>query len=196
MNDNPWRSRGYLPHFDQPGLVQALSFRLQDAVPDAVVEAWKIELAQAQAFAQTRLRKVELRKRLLRYEDTGRGACWLRDERVAAMVENALLHFDAERYRLMCWCVMPNHLHALIETRESWSLANVAQSWKSYTGQVANKILQRSGAFWAREYYDRFVRDEQHFRYAVEYIEDNPVKAGLVATRHEWRWSSAWWKRT
>ena len=67
-------------------------------------------------------------------------------------------------------------------------------SWKSYTSHAANKILQRSGDFWFREYFDRFIRDDRHFARAVNYIEENPVKAGLVRTREAWRWSSAWWK--
>jgi len=192
---NPWRSRGYLPHFDQPRLVQALTFRLHDAVPDAVLQSWKAELARVERLPAARSAEVEIRKRLLRYEDAGHGACWLRDERLASLVENALLHFDDQRYRLIAWCVMPNHVHALVETREGWPLTDIVQSWKSYTAHAANKILRRSGDFWAREYYDRFLRDDRHFRNAVEYIEENPVKAKLAAARHEWRWSSAWGQR-
>jgi putative DNA methylase len=192
---SPWHSRGYLPHFDQPRLLQTLTFRLHDAVPDAVVQSWRSELAQVETLPTAGKANAELRKRLLRYEDAGHGACWLRDERLADLVENALLHFDDQRYRLIAWCVMPNHVHALVETRPGWPLAGIVQAWKSYTAHRANKILRRSGDFWAREYYDRFLRDDQHFRNAVEYLEENPVKAGLVGTRHDWRWSSAWRRR-
>jgi len=108
-------------------------------------------------------------------------------------VENALLHFDGKRYRLIAWCIMPNHVHGLIE-REDWPLAGIIHSWKSFTAHAANQILNRSGDFWFREYFDRFIRDERHFRNAVAYIEENPVKAGFVRLREMWRWSSAWWK--
>lgn len=191
---SPWRSRGYLPHFDQPRLVQAITFRLYDAVPDAVVEAWQRELDWNESLPVSDPRRAELRKRISRYEDSGHGACWLRDDRIAALVEGALLHFDEQRYRLIAWCVMPNHVHALIEAQEGWPLAGIMHSWKSYTSHAANKILHRSGDFWFREYFDRFIRDDQHFARAVHYIEENPVKAALVRTREAWRWSSAWWK--
>ena len=191
---SPWRSRGYLPHFDQPRLVQAITFRLHDAVPDSVVETWQRELDWNESLPVSDPRRAELRKRISRYEDSGHGACWLRDDRVAALVEGALLHFDEQRYRLIAWCVMPNHVHALIEAQENWPLALIMHSWKSYTSHAANKILQRSGDFWFREYFDRFIRDDRHFARAVHYIEENPVKAALVRTREAWRWSSAWWK--
>jgi len=187
---NPWRSRCYLPHFDQPRLVQSLTFRLHDAVPDAKVQSWKNDLAWVENLPAADPRNIELRKRIAQYEDAGHGACWLRDERIAILVENALLYFDDLRYRLMAWCVMPNHVHALIETRERWALAAIVHSWKSYTAHEAGKILGRSGPFWFREYHDRFIRDDRHFANAVEYIETNPVKAGLVAIRGAWRWSS------
>ena len=100
-------------------------------------------------------------------------------------------HFDGERYRLLAWCVMPNHVHALIETKEGFPLADVLHSWKSFTGSQANKFLNRRGEFWQREYLDRFVRNAEHYEAVVAYIEENPVKAGLAKFKTEWAWSSA-----
>ncbi|HEV7667210.1 MAG TPA: transposase [Thermoanaerobaculia bacterium] len=136
-------------------------------------------------------RKEILRKRLVRYEDAGHGACWLRDAHVAALVEMALLDFDGERYRLIAWCIMPNHVHALIETIGEWPLDRVVHGWKSYTSHQANRLLGRTGSFWAREYHDRFVRDDDHLAICVRYIENNPLAAGLVLQADSWRWSSA-----
>src|SRR5689334_18812912 len=90
---NPWRSRGYLPHFDQPHLMQSLTFRLYDAVPDSVIEAWKAELRWVKNLSAADPREIKLQKRVLRYEDACHGACWLRDERIAAAVEDSLLFF-------------------------------------------------------------------------------------------------------
>ncbi|HEX6904233.1 MAG TPA: transposase [Thermoanaerobaculia bacterium] len=190
----PWHSRGYLPHFDHPNLLQSLTFRLHDAVPQPLIESWRAELARNNTLTPQN-REAELRKLLATYEDAGHGACWLRDPRIAALVENALLHFDAQRYCLIAWCLMPNHVHALIETAEPWPLGAIIHSWKSFTSHEANRILRRSGDFWFREYFDRFIRDEQHFVNAVTYIERNPVKAGLAGSPEEWRWSSAWRRR-
>jgi REP element-mobilizing transposase RayT len=123
--------------------------------------------------------------------DSGLGACALRDVRIASVVETALLHFDDRRYRLLAWCIMPNHVHAVIEQLEGHSLTTVVQSWKSFTAKQANAILRQTGRFWAPDYFDRYVRDETHLAAAIRYAEENPVKAGLAMAAHEWRWSSA-----
>jgi len=137
-------------------------------------------------------RQTERERRIAACLDAGHGACWLKAPRIAALVENALLHFDGQRYRLLAWCVMPNHVHALVETKEGFPLPEIVHSWKSFTANEANKILRRTGDFWQREYHDRFIRDDDHYRNAVVYIENNPVKAGLVKTAQAWRYSSAW----
>lgn len=126
------------------------------------------------------------------YEDAGHGACDLRDPRIAEIVENALLHFDGQRYRLLEWCIMPNHVHVLIETASGHALGDVVQSWKSFTAKKANQILGRSGKFWMADYYDRFVRDENHLIAVRRYIRENPVNAGLCDRAEEWRFGSGW----
>ena len=115
----------------------------------------------------------------------------MRDSRIAHMVENALLHFGGERYQMIAWVIMPNHVHVLIETFEGYQLSGIVHSWKSYTAKEANRILGRTGRFWSREYFDRCIRDERHFANAVRYIDNNPVKAGLVAAPEDWPFSSA-----
>src|SRR5688572_22912411 len=89
-----WHSRGYLPHFDEPGLVQSITFRLYDSVPREVLQQWQSELGWHEAMHAGDLRSVELRKRIARFEDQGRGQCWLQMPAVGGMVERALLHFD------------------------------------------------------------------------------------------------------
>jgi REP element-mobilizing transposase RayT len=125
------------------------------------------------------------------YLDAGYGSCSLREEHIAQLVEEALLHFDGQRYRLLAWVIMPNHVHVLTEVLPGHPLAEIVHSWKSFTAKEANTILGRSGAFWQPEYFDRFIRDEQHLANAIRYIHDNPVKARLVGRAEEWPYSSA-----
>ena len=186
-----WHSRGYLPHLDQPEIIQSVTFRLSDSIPADVVVGWKNELALTGKEAASDPRCAELRDRIERYAGQGHGACWLRDGRVADQVENALLHFDGVRYRLLAWVIMPNHVHALIGTMLGFPLEGVMHSWKSFTAKKINRILGRSGQVWEQDYFDRYIRDEKHLATVVDYIEQNPVKAGLVDSAHEWRWSSA-----
>jgi putative DNA methylase len=183
-----WYSRDYLPHFDQPGLVQAITFRLDDSMPAEVLARWRDELA----FLPDEKSKAELQRRIADYLDAGHGECLLRDPRIAKIVEDALLHFDGERYRLLAWVVMPNHVHVLIETREGWPLAGLAHSWKGFVAHEANQLLGREGAFWQREYHDRYIRNEKHLGFARNYIAQNPVKAHLCVNAEDWRWSSMW----
>ncbi len=186
-----WYSRGRLPHFDAAHTYQFITFRLHDSVPAEVIAQWKAELHWTEQTQPHSKEAIELRKRIEKYEDSGYGACYLRDERIAALVENALKHFDGQRYHLVAWCIMPNHVHVLIQQIEGHSLPKVIHSWKSYTAHEANKLLKRSGDFWMPDYFDRFIRDEKHFMTVVEYIHQNPVKAGLVSAPQEWPWSSA-----
>jgi REP element-mobilizing transposase RayT len=111
--------------------------------------------------------------------------------RAAQSVENALLHFDGERYRVLAWCVMPNHAHVIVEQLEGWPLANIVHSWKSYAANEVNRLLGRTGQLWLREYFDRFMRDDDHLSGTIQYVEQNPVKAGLVEHAKDWPHSSA-----
>jgi REP element-mobilizing transposase RayT len=168
-------------------MIQALNFRLADSLPAPVMERWKIELAhrtESEAAAAIRWRAET-------YLDAGHGECWLRRPDIARLAENALLYFDGQRYRLLAWCVMPNHIHAMIETREGFPLPDILHSWKSFTGNQANKLLTRRGEFWQREYWDRYIRDAGHYEQAIGYIEENPLKAGLARVKADWPWSSA-----
>ena len=116
--------------------------------------------------------------------DHGSGACHLRRGDVAGIVASAIRHFDGERYRLYAWCVMPNHVHVVLEPLGDWKLAQILHSWKSFTAHRANRLLRRSGEFWQREYYDRMLRDGREFLRAVAYVAENPRKAGL----RNWPW--------
>ena len=183
-----WHSRGYLPHLDAGNaVIQTICFRLADSLPGHVVESWQAEL-QTHPSGK---REGELRTRIERYLDAGRGACWLGDSRIGAIVENALLHFDGERYRLLAWVVMPNHVHAVVEQTGPFSLSEIVGAWKSYTAKLANRTLGRTGPFWQADYFDRFIRDDEHLARAIAYIETNPVTAGLCDTAADWVFGSA-----
>jgi REP element-mobilizing transposase RayT len=112
------------------------------------------------------------------------------------MVEDALLHFDGERYRIHAWVIMPNHVHVLFTPYGAFMLEDILHSWKSFTAKKANRLLEMVGKFWQEEYFDRFIRDELHFSRALEYIEFNPVKAGLCLKSIDWRFTSARYRAT
>jgi putative transposase len=176
-----WHSRGYLPHCDVPGLIQSITFRLGDSLPSEV----RATILADKPSGELR------RERLEELLNTGHGDCWLARGDTAALVQEALLYFDSQRYQLLAWCVMPNHVHVLIETRDGYPLGEVVHSWKSFTAKQINHRLGRSGMVWAADYFDRYIRDDAHLQGAIDYIEDNPVKAGLAGRPEDWPFSSA-----
>jgi REP element-mobilizing transposase RayT len=191
LKDAGWHSRGYLPHFDGAAQAQFITYHLADSIPAKVIKRWKEELKHVENEQE----QVLLQRRIEKYLDQGYGESLLKDERVAAMVQNSLLKFDAIRYRLFAWVVMPNHLHWLMTRFEDYELKDILHSIKSYTAHEANKILNRAGQFWIEDYFDRYIRNEKHFQHTVAYIEMNPVKAGLCDKPGDWPFSSAWFKK-
>ena len=63
------------------------------------------------------------------------------------------------------------------------------QSLKRHTARQANRILGREGAFWQDESYDRVIRDNEEHARIINYVLENPVKAGLVSKWEEWQWT-------
>jgi REP element-mobilizing transposase RayT len=123
------------------------------------------------------------------------GPHWLNDPRIADFVAKAILIGDCERhfYGLRAWAVMPNHVHLLILPLVP---VPVLMRWlKGSTARYANHILGRTGTpFWQDESFDHYLRDSSHLERAIAYVEENPVKAGLVCSAEQWRWSSAGWQ--
>ena len=178
-----WTDRGYLPHRDEPGLIQSVTFHLYDSMPKERRHEWEHLLEIADSWE--RARQIE------EWLDKGAGSCVLRQPRCAEIILGALLHFNLQRYRLNAWCVMPNHVHVLFEVFDGHPMGVVIHSWKTFTTREINKLLDRKGSFWQDDYFDRYMRDEQHRRNELAYIEANPVTAGLAKTPEDWPFSSA-----
>lgn len=182
-----WHGRGYLPHCDFPGLIQSVSIHLFDSVPTEVIERWIRELDSA----RDKKSKEKLCERIERYADMGYGSCFLSHANVAELVEDAILHSDGKRYVILAWCIMPNHFHTLFVPRVGHSVSDILQTWKSFTSHRANKLLRRQGEFWFPDYFDEFMKTTKQLEATIDYIELNPVTAGLAKCREQWLYSSA-----
>jgi len=181
----PWHHRGYLPHFDGQRALQFVTFRLADTLPSHFLQKVKLQAERKQ------ITDIEYHREIERFLDTGYGPLFLRNSDIASVIQENLVRFDGTKYEFLHWVVMPNHIHILLRPMEGYSLASIIHSIKSYTANRANKILGRSGAFWAPEYYDRYIRDASHFANTVKYIHTNPVKARLCSTTEEWPFGCA-----
>ncbi len=108
------------------------------------------------------------------------------------MVEESLIDRDDIDYKLSAWVVMPNHTHSLLRRFDDKEIEEIMDAHKGYTAHQANKYLNRSGQFWMEDYFDRYIRNEDHYSNTVRYIENNPVKGRLCKEPSEWPFSSAW----
>jgi len=118
------------------------------------------------------------------------GPLHLKDPRAARIVEDSILFGITARYELYGWCVMANHVHALL--KPLWALEKVMQGIKGFTSHAINALQKARGrVFWQDESFDHWVRDEEEMARIIHYIENNPVAAGLGPRPQDWPWSSA-----
>jgi REP element-mobilizing transposase RayT len=172
--------RRRLPHIYRQGERLFVTFCLQGALPPAHF-APPTKATAGQAFVYVD-----------RYLDAARrGPAYLKRPEIAQIVVGSICKgAELGHYQLHAWVVMSNHVHLLIAPLCDPS--RLMKSLKGSTARAANQALGRTGEpFWQKESYDHWVRDEREFGRIVAYIEDNPVKAGLVKTPEEFRWSSA-----
>jgi len=108
----------------------------------------------------------------------------------ADLVETAIRFFDGTRYELRAWVIMSNHIHALFKV-DAVPMSEILESWKKHTANKANRLLKRTGSFWAVDYFDTYMRNAEQEGKTVRYIENNPTKAKLVLDPKEWGRSSA-----
>lgn len=195
-----WHTRGYMPHRDDCGLVQHVTFRLADSLPDSAIMRIEHELESIPETERSNTQQTRFHEWL----DAGHGSCLLRVPIIAYMVIDTLHHFDERRYHLHAWVVMPNHVHVLFQPINDWPLAKIVASWKKFTARRINDFKKANleigdplraicgqGPVWHREYWDRYIRDQSHYERVIAYIHNNPVNAGLVGNQEDWVWSSA-----
>jgi REP element-mobilizing transposase RayT len=182
----------YLPHWRVPGATYAVTFRLKDSIPVAArnvhrqrreILAARLEQTLKTSGSRNSLSAVMvLRSEMAEFQvgtieptlNESHGECWLKRPEIAGLVLDAMKHFDGDRYALLAWSVMPNHVHAILRPYDGQKLEKILHSWKSFTAKQANEWLGQTGGFWEEEYYDHIVRDGEDFRNQVRYVLENP----------------------
>ena len=96
-------------------------------------------------------------------------------------------------WRVFEYVVMPTHLHLFCEFRRK-GLKTTLEDFKRWTGHRAALLLKNDGErFWQRDWFDHWSRSDEEDERIVRYIQNNPLKAGLVAATSAWRFAS--WNR-
>jgi REP element-mobilizing transposase RayT len=191
------RNRARLPHWEKEEGLYFIIFHLADSLPDSVLEKiaerHQILVAAKNNNAnllpeQKALLAEYSRARIEEYFDRGAGSCPFLDLRVSGAMAAALRFREGKHYRLLAWCIMPNHVHVVVRLFPGQELAKVVKAWKNFSAKAANLALGRKGRFWQREYYDRLIRNGEELDRAIRYVLENPVKAGLK--NWTWVWSA------
>ena len=175
----------HLPHWQQQECLCFITWRLADSIPMETLrditerrERWiKIHphpwTQETEAeYNQTFMNEFEV---LL---DQGNGSRFLRTDAASSAVLKTMTRMDGDHYRLFSVVVMPTHIHTLVQPLPGHELSKIIGAWKS----VSARQMASFGApnpVWAKTYWDRLIRNIDHFRRAETYIAKNPAKAHL-----------------
>ena len=225
-NTGNW-SKHFLPHYNAENKYQMITYRLADSLPQNVLVSLKDNSLGSPQSSAGKQEDIERRKTIETALDKGYGSCLLCKPDIAKKVIDTWKFYHKKHYKLIAYVVMPNHIHVMIKTLNTWDLGKIVWAWKSYVAKYVLNIEEYKSLIiesnekkqaltnksrvpeerqrymkpagdcgvskirlWHREYWDRFIRDENHFKKAIEYIHMNPVKAGLVNSPKKWKWSS------
>jgi REP element-mobilizing transposase RayT len=191
--------RQKLPHKQADHAIYFVTYRLYGSIPVAVIQqlqsAYELSLKKLLSKQEyTSANEYALQKKYFAqfdaYLDAGLNEpYWLKQNAIAQMVYDSLLHLAGSVIHLYCFTIMSNHVHTLFSVNDNnTDLYKILQSHKSFTAKNCNGILQRTGAFWEPESYDHIVRPGE-FDKIVNYILQNPVEAGLVKNWEDWKWN-------
>jgi RecG-like helicase/REP element-mobilizing transposase RayT len=111
---------------------------------------------------------------------------------------DALLHFHQQRYELFAACVMPDHVHLLIQPWPKaddnegnavfWGLSELLRSVKSFSAHQMNELQNKSGGVWEREQFDRYIRSDRDLKEKFLYIVNNPWESEVAQPNEDYPW--------
>jgi REP element-mobilizing transposase RayT len=196
--------RRNLPHIHPEGSAFFITFSLVHAIPVDVLERLKTEHEQELRQAAPAQRYTIQKKYFGKYDEwldrCENSPRWLEKAEIADIVAEEIQRMNGERFSLIAYCIMPNHVHLLLEALNAikaqhrgqtakYPLTDTLRLLKGRTARACNLAVRREGQFWQHESYDHFARDEAELRRIIAYILHNPVKAGLVKEWNEWTFS-------
>jgi len=194
----------HLPHWRQTGAPEFDTFHQADALPAtkrtelcAMRAAWLSNYPPPHGeVAQTKL-AATIFNRVEQWVDAGHGSCWFRSTKYAAVLQRCLLHNHNRRYELGCFVIMANHCHLVIRPLSDHALETEVGAVKSIAANFVSRDQNLNGKLWQEESYDRIIRDPEHLYRVVQYIGNNPRRAGIPGKQwHRWinpRWQQLGW---
>lgn len=175
--------RRNLPHLYYNEGIYFVTFRLYDSIHPA-------ELEKLQTILNSKTdegKKKFFKKYDALLDKPFNNVKHLQKTEIAKICTNSILHFDGKDILVICFVIMPNHIHLVFElVNKTRSVGHILGSIKKYSAREANKYLNKEGKFWQAESFDRLVRDEKELFNIIKYVLLNPVNAGLVEDYKDW----------
>lgn len=155
------KKQSNLPHLDIKHHYQFITFRTYDSVDTYLKKLSKQNLPNRQ-------------KQLLidEYLDASTTGAVLNDD-ILLLLSAFIKKQHSVLYELIAFCIMPNHVHLLVKPMTD--LDKLMQKLKGGSAKQINEVLGRKGSFWALDYYDKLIRNENHFSVVYHYIKNNPL---------------------
>jgi len=178
-----------LPHLYYNGGEYFITYRLADSLPLKLILHLREQNKLSKDDPTIKEKKIfkKYDELLDKNED---GIKYLSDEKIANINRDKLHSLDSSVYKLICYCIMPNHIHLVFRLMsETQSVSDIMKMIKGATARECNKLLKRTGKFWQVESFDRLIRDANEMYNIINYVLNNPVKAGLVNKPDDWEYS-------
>lgn len=189
-----WRKR--LPHWEVEGRPHFVTIRCAGSIPADAAERLREIHRSLQAVAPHSAEFAQLQRHYFlaseKYLDAGTGFAPFTHAALASLFGAELATLEASLgWTSPHWVVMPNHVHLLLTSAgpAPQPLHRTIARLKGRFARLANAVLQRTGPFWQAEWFDHWVRDDPEQSRIVDYIRQNPVKAGLVSSWEHYPWA-------
>lgn len=175
--------RRNLPHlYDELG-TYFITYRLSNSIP--------LNALQKLEHSPTNYDFEIFKKLFLKYDSlldsSDFGIDYLINKKVADICKSTLHYPNGKDNKLICYCIMPNHVHLVFRLLAGNSgISKIMKGIKGTSARKSNLFLNKTGKFWQDESYDRLVRNDKELFFIIKYILMNPVKAGLANNWNDW----------
>jgi REP element-mobilizing transposase RayT len=113
------------------------------------------------------------------------------DDAKSIVLESIHTYAGKGYYRLLAYVIMDNHFHFVAVIRKAYGFGAALGRLKGWSANQIRKITGAQGPVWERRFDDNTILTEQELYTVVDYIHNNPVRAGIVGRATDYPWSSA-----
>lgn len=89
------------------------------------------------------------------------------------------------------YCIMDNHVHIILNVQKTEDMSKFMQTVNMKYAMLYNRLEDRVGVVFRNRFKSELIYDEKYFYNCVNYVHNNPVKAGIVTNAKDYKFSSA-----